>query len=244
MRSPKALRISGAATLLPATVVAAPLVTSTGAHAASLQQVNDWGATNVPSDVSMHLYVPDNVAPNAPVLALIHYCGGTASAVFGQAQGGGIVSAADEYGFIMVVPSSGRCWDVVSDQAWTRNGGGDSVRAANRHDLFNALAWFAFLQTWHRLIAPLLLVPFIENAFKHGDFSENGKGLMVFIENTTRKTRFHCHNAKSNGMKDAGGGIGLGNVKRRLELLYAGKHLLEISEDQHTFTINLELLHE
>lgn len=74
----------------------------------------------------MSIYVPDNVAANPPILALIHYCGGTASAVFGQAQGGGIVRAADQYGFIMVVPSSGRCWDVVSNKTRTRDGLGDS----------------------------------------------------------------------------------------------------------------------
>jgi poly(hydroxyalkanoate) depolymerase family esterase len=95
-------------------------------EAASLQQVSNWGVTGLPSDVTMFVYVPDRVATNPPILTLIHYCGGTASAVFGQAQGGGVVSAADQYGFIMVVPSSGRCWDVESDKAWTRNGGGDS----------------------------------------------------------------------------------------------------------------------
>jgi poly(hydroxyalkanoate) depolymerase family esterase len=57
---------------------------------------------------------------------VIHYCGGTAPAVFGQAQGGGLVRAADEYGFILIVPSSGRCWDVVSDAARRRDGNGDS----------------------------------------------------------------------------------------------------------------------
>ena len=74
----------------------------------------------------MFAYVPDKVAPNPPILTLIHYCGGTAAAVFGQAQGGGVVSAADQYGFILVVPSSARCWDVESNKAWTRSGGGDS----------------------------------------------------------------------------------------------------------------------
>ena len=74
----------------------------------------------------MFIYVPDKVVTNPPILTLIHYCGGTAAAVFGQAQGGGLVSAADQHGFIMVVPSSGRCWDVESNKAWTRNGGGDS----------------------------------------------------------------------------------------------------------------------
>jgi poly(hydroxyalkanoate) depolymerase family esterase len=101
-------------------------IAASGAAAASLQQVSNWGVAGLPSDVTMYVYVPDKVASNPPILTLVHYCGGTASAVFGQAQGGGIVSAADQYGFIMVVPSSGRCWDVESDKAWTRNGGGDS----------------------------------------------------------------------------------------------------------------------
>lgn len=48
----------------------------------------------------MHAYVPDRVATNPPILVLIHYCAGTAAAVFGQAQGGGVVRAADQYGFI------------------------------------------------------------------------------------------------------------------------------------------------
>ena len=95
-------------------------------NAASLTQVNGWSPGNLPNDVSMHVYVPDQVAENPPILTLIHYCGGTAAAVFGQAQGGGLVAAADEHGFIMVVPSSGRCWDVVSDKTFTRDGGGDS----------------------------------------------------------------------------------------------------------------------
>jgi poly(hydroxyalkanoate) depolymerase family esterase len=103
------------------------LLIAPSAKAASLQQVNNWtGGGTFPSDVSMYVYIPDKVVAQPPVLTLVHYCGGTAGAVFGQAQGGGIVSAADQYGFIMVVPSSGRCWDVVSNKARTRDGGGDS----------------------------------------------------------------------------------------------------------------------
>ena len=102
------------------------LLAATSARAASLQQVSNWGSSGMPSDVSMYVYVPNNVATNPPILTLIHYCGGTASAVFGQAQSGGLVSAADQYGFIMVVPSSGRCWDVVSDKTRKRDNFGDS----------------------------------------------------------------------------------------------------------------------
>src|SRR6476620_289907 len=90
-------------------VAALELMVPSVAYAASLQQVSNWGVAGLPSDVTMFIYVPDKVGTNPPVLTLIHYCGGTAPAVFGQAQGGGLVSAADQRGFIMVVPSSGRC---------------------------------------------------------------------------------------------------------------------------------------
>jgi acetylxylan esterase len=95
-------RISIAA-LLAATLGLLPCMP---ARAASLQPVSDWGADGVPTTVSMYIYVPDNLAINPPILVLVHYCGGTASAVFGQAQGGGIVQAADQHGFIMVVPQA------------------------------------------------------------------------------------------------------------------------------------------
>jgi acetylxylan esterase len=100
------------------------------AAAASLQQVSNWtgGVANLPSDVLMYVYVPDKVATNPPVLTLIHSCGSNASVVLGQASG--LKAAADQYGFIMVVPqsnpTSNRCWTTDSTQVWTRDKGGDS----------------------------------------------------------------------------------------------------------------------
>ncbi|MES1175575.1 MAG: PHB depolymerase family esterase [Myxococcales bacterium] len=107
-------------------VAGSALLAARTGKAASLQPVSNWGNSGLPSDVTMYVYVPDKVVATPPILTLIHYCGGTASAVFGQAQGGGLVKAADQYGFIMVVPSSGRCWDIVSDKTRKRDGGGDS----------------------------------------------------------------------------------------------------------------------
>jgi poly(hydroxyalkanoate) depolymerase family esterase len=110
------------------------VLTASPAHAASLQPVTGWtGGVTLPADVSMYIYVPNAVATNPPILTLVHYCGGSAQAVFNQAQGGGLVSAADKYGFILVVPSNanasganGRCWDISSKATQTRDGGGDS----------------------------------------------------------------------------------------------------------------------
>jgi two-component system LytT family sensor kinase len=92
-------------------------------------------------------------------------------------------------------------------------------------------------------VPPLLLIPFIENAFKHGDFSSGGQGLTVTVHCSAAKMTLYCYNTKGTGKKDTGGGIGLANIKRRLALLYPGKHTLDIQDTQNSFTINLELQH-
>ena len=93
-------------------------------------------------------------------------------------------------------------------------------------------------------IAPLLLIPFVENAFKHGDFSGDQEGVEITIHAGPRSIYFHCVNRKGHGLKDAAGGIGLQNVQRRLALLYPDKHTLKIDDTDNHFTINLELINE
>jgi poly(hydroxyalkanoate) depolymerase family esterase len=100
------------------------LFTALPAKAASLQLVPNWGASGVPTNLSMYIYVPDKLATNPPILVLLHYWGGGASGVFAEAQAGGIVAAADQYGFIMVVPQNPDCWDVSSTATLTHDGGG------------------------------------------------------------------------------------------------------------------------
>ena len=75
----------------------------------------------------MYIYVPDKVATNPPILTLIHYCGGTASAVFGQAQGGGIVSGRRSVRLHHGRPrAAGAAGTRSRARRWTRDGGGDS----------------------------------------------------------------------------------------------------------------------
>ena len=128
------MRLNSSVKLLGA--VLASLLLITPARAASLQPVANWGASGVPSYISMFIYVPDRPATNPPILVVGHFCGGSASAVFGQAQGGGLVAAADKYGFIMIFPqttnpaTSAKCWDVGSKQSLTHDGGGDTQAIA------------------------------------------------------------------------------------------------------------------
>lgn len=108
----------------------------TPARAASPTKVTaDWkgGASGLPSDVSMYIYVPSSAIANPPIVTLIHSCAGSGPGVFSQATGtgttdGGVVQAADKYGFIMVMPDSGagRCWDISSKTTQTRDGAADS----------------------------------------------------------------------------------------------------------------------
>ena len=114
------------------------LLAAAPAQAASLQSVatSAWSKGDVPTYISMYIYVPDKVATNPPILVVAHYCGGSASGVFGEAQSGGIVSASDSDGFIMIYPqttnpaTSADCWDVGLTKSLTHNGGGDTQAIA------------------------------------------------------------------------------------------------------------------
>lgn len=88
-------------------------------------------------------------------------------------------------------------------------------------------------------ISPMLLVPFVENAFKHGDF--NRKGFTLKMNDHDKILHFNLHNFKSGKVKDAVSGIGIDNVKKRLEILYPKKHKLNITESDTEFTVDLTI---
>jgi len=104
------------------------LLVSVPASAASpTGPISGWQKGTEPTWVSMYEYVPPNLAPNPPILVLVHYCGGNAAGVLGEAQSGGIVAAADKYGFLMVLPqTSQNCWDIATKPSLTHDGGGDT----------------------------------------------------------------------------------------------------------------------
>ena len=88
-------------------------------------------------------------------------------------------------------------------------------------------------------ISPMLLVPFVENAFKHGDFAR--KGFILKISDSNQILNFHLHNFRKTKSKDALSGIGIGNVKKRMEILYPKKHELKITETETDFTVDLKI---
>ena len=99
----------------------------------------------------------------------------------------------------------------------------------------------------HKKIVPMLLIPFVENAFKHS-LKSGLDHYEIDIEILLKEDllHFHCRNQyRKNGQHPDHGGLGLENVKRRLELLYPGRHQLKISHDNDSFDVGLEIdLHE
>jgi LytS/YehU family sensor histidine kinase len=96
-----------------------------------------------------------------------------------------------------------------------------------------------------KLIAPLLLIPFVENSFKHGASVNRGKQwLRLNIQTKGKHLCFDLSNSKSihpttqNGKK----GIGLMNVNKRLQLIYPGRHLLQIISTDMAYAIHLEMV--
>ncbi len=92
-------------------------------------------------------------------------------------------------------------------------------------------------------IEPLLLIPIVENSFKHGINQHLEKGFIdIEMEVKDRKLFLHAVNSVQNGkQREDKHGIGLDNVKKRLELLYPQNHLLKISPSIKTWEVNLEL---
>lgn len=92
-------------------------------------------------------------------------------------------------------------------------------------------------------IEPLLLIPFVENSFKHlSHFDKKQNEVRINISRTNGSMHFSVYNTTENNASfGEGGGIGLVNVQKRLQLLYPGKHHFSISEKQNWFGVELTL---
>lgn len=90
------------------------------------------------------------------------------------------------------------------------------------------------------MIAPLLFLPFVENAFKHGVAYDKPSTIDIDINKKDGRLLFHCHNTKS-GVKHEYGGVGLNNVSKRLELIYGTDYSLDIKDEDDTYDVLLDL---
>lgn len=95
-------------------------------------------------------------------------------------------------------------------------------------------------------IAPMLLIVFVENAFKH--LNKEGKSTVkIHVESTDKKLTFTCNNTfdkeevKKIQLETSKSGIGLQNAKKRLDLIYTNNYRLEIFEKENFYCVSLEL---
>ena len=95
-------------------------------------------------------------------------------------------------------------------------------------------------------IAPMLFLPFIENAFKHGVSAVQPSRIDIVIRQKSHKISIEVKNtlfSDKRAILDESNGIGLANTQRRLDLLYPGKYQLEVTEnkEEKEFEVHLEL---
>jgi two-component system, LytTR family, sensor kinase len=93
-------------------------------------------------------------------------------------------------------------------------------------------------------IEPMLLIPFVENAFKHGTGMIENAEIDIDLRIERDILGFSVHNkynSESSEIRDKNSGIGLANVQRRLDLLYGNKHSLLVTKREHWFIVSLQI---
>ena len=116
----------------------------------------------------------------------------------------------------------------------------ESIRYGNKLEInFNVSG-----EVTNRMIVPLILFPFVENSFKHKSSGKNEKPwINISLEIKNEIIHFSVKNSKYNSprARPASSGIGIINVKKRLELIYKDDYKLEINDSQGIFEVRLEL---
>jgi len=102
---------------------------------------------------------------------------------------------------------------------------------------------FAVIDDWLS-IEPMLLIPFIENAFKHGNGMLKNSEIDIYLKTENQILDFRIKNKylDTDTVKDKSSGIGLANVKRRLALLYEQKHTLMVEKSENWFIVSLQII--
>lgn len=93
------------------------------------------------------------------------------------------------------------------------------------------------------LITPMLFIPFFENAFKHGNLENTEKGWLkssLIVQNS--QLDFNISNTIATGSKPkVKGGVGLENIRERLQLIYPNQHQLKITKENDVYTVQLNI---
>jgi two-component system LytT family sensor kinase len=90
-------------------------------------------------------------------------------------------------------------------------------------------------------VIPLLLITFVENAFKHGKLNDADYPLYIRLSTAQRQLCFEVRNRKARWKKEEAHGIGMENVRSRLKLVYPQQHVLNIHDREDEFIVNLKI---
>ena len=92
-----------------------------------------------------------------------------------------------------------------------------------------------------RQLPPLMLITFIENAFKHGISYQHDSFIDISVTIHDEHLTFCCHNTKADTPNTEKGGVGLANVKQRLNLLYDHDYTLAINDEADRYNVELTI---
>ena len=96
------------------------------------------------------------------------------------------------------------------------------------------------LQNKH--VAPMIIFPLVENCFKHGVSSTNQRSWIKLLLNvSSNQMKFIAENSKVSAANLNKGGLGLNNLKKRLELIYTDQYNIKIEEEETKFKVTLDL---
>ena len=90
-------------------------------------------------------------------------------------------------------------------------------------------------------IIPFVLITLVENAFKHGDLKSVEDPIVIKLSVDEEGIRFYCRNRKKTGLKELSTGIGLENIKKRLDLAYDKNYSFNIKDEADFYTTSLSI---
>ena len=93
----------------------------------------------------------------------------------------------------------------------------------------------------NKRVAPLLLFPLVENAFKHGVLTDPNRTVTLRLNVTDQQLDLSLENYKNNHLKDKVGGIGIQNVRKRLALIYGNRFTFNETQNEEVYKVKLQL---
>jgi two-component system LytT family sensor kinase len=86
-----------------------------------------------------------------------------------------------------------------------------------------------------------VLITIVENAFKHGDLKNQQAPIEINIDVQKNKVTFWCRNKKKSGPKELSTGVGLDNIRKRLDLAYGERYHFNIKDETEFYTTELTI---